>query len=182
MALTVCGGCRRHVRQGDDCPFCGTRTRTTLHLWKAAVLTAMVPLGLAACYGTPPTPDAADAGGGAPSKEEPAKDPTTPPEPVELDSAVPDPSGHDPADAPGDAAGEDPEQPVDTAPPEEPKPEEPKPEPPKPSDDNTKPDGTDTPIVEKPRPAKKYGAPPRPRPKYGGPPRPKPPVPDKPNK
>ena len=175
MALVVCGGCRRHVREGQDCPFCGTRTRTTLHLWKAAVLTAMVPLGLAACYGTPPTPEGADAGGAAPAEEEPAKDPTTPPEP-ELDSAEPDPSGHDPEPPP--------EQPVDTAPPQdpqpetpepEPEPEPPKPEPPKPSGDNTKPEGTDTPIVEKPRPAKKYGAPPRPSTKYGGPPRPKPP-------
>lgn len=163
MALTVCGGCRRHVREGEVCPFCGARTHATLHLWKAAVLTAMVPLGLAACSGTPPSPGAADAGAAAPTNEEPAKDPTAPPESSELDSAEPepdpDPSGADPAPPP--------EPPVD-----EPAP----PEPPTPSGDNTRPDGTDTPIVETPRPAKKYGAPPRPRPKYGGPPRPEPPV------
>lgn len=161
MALIVCGGCRRHVREGQDCPFCGASSRTTLHLWKAAVLTAMVPLGLTACYGAPQTPGPTDAEGAAPAED--ARDATTPPASPELDSAVPDPSGHDPAPEP-EPEPETPE-PVDTSPPE-----------PEPSDDNNNaPDGTDTPIVEKPRPAKKYGAPPRPKPKYGGPPRPDPP-------
>ncbi len=180
MALTVCPGCQRHVRDGDGCPFCGQRPKTTAHIWKAAVLTAMMPLGLAACYGVPQTPGAADAG-------QPPADPTKG-EPVEVDSAIPDPSGHDPAE------------------PDKPEPDKPDPDPPQdsapPADveagDNTKPDGTETPIVPDTRPARKYGAPPRPdgpevdkptpprkqKTKYGGPPRPpqpKPgPVPEKP--
>gem|GEM_PF-5422542 len=158
MALSVCGGCRRHVREGEACPFCGVRPRTTLHVWKAAVLTAMVPLGLAACYGVPPTPEPDDAGKSPPSQ----KDPTTPEKPVEVDSGIPDPSGHDPADPPKP----------------EPEPEPPTPDPVEdsgdtPGGDSSKPDGTDTPIRPDVRPAKKYGAPPRPSTKYGAPPRPK---------
>ena len=163
MSLTVCSGCQRHVRDGEGCPFCGGRPPTAVHVWKAAVLTAMVPLGLAACYGGPVTEGAGEAAPPASETKPDAKppevkaepevkpepqDPTVPtPEPVEPDSADPDPSGHDP---------ETPD-PVDTA-----------------GGDNSKPEGTDTPIVEDIRPAKKYGAPPRPKPKYGGPPRPKP--------
>lgn len=116
-------------------------------MWKAAVLTAMMPLGLAACYGEPTetkppakpsvTETKLDVQGATPAQ----------PEGVELDSAVPDPSGHDPVEpAPVDAGG----------------------------GDSSTPEGTDTPIVEVARPAKKYGAPPRPKPKYGGPPRPRP--------
>jgi len=137
----------------------------------------MMPLGLAACYGVPQTPGAADAGS-APN------DPTKG-EPVELDSAIPDPSGHDPAEPP---------EPPDTPEPDEPEPDAPQDTAP-PVDveagDNTKPDGTQTPIVPDTRPARKYGAPPRPeapdvdipkpprkqKTKYGAPPRPTKPKP-----
>ncbi|MBV1858962.1 MAG: hypothetical protein KUG77_11170 [Nannocystaceae bacterium] len=166
MSLTVCSGCRRHVRDGDGCPFCGGRPATTAHLWKAAVLTAMMPLGLAACYGVPQTPGAADAGKTPASGGDP-----TQAEPVELDSAIPDPSGHDPG--PPDPEP-DPEPSQDSAPVDDAD-----------AGDSTKPDGTDTPIVPDTRPARKYGAPPRPdvdkpqppkpprrKTKYGAPPRP----------
>ncbi|MGH1341313.1 MAG: hypothetical protein ACRBN8_07170 [Nannocystales bacterium] len=183
MALTVCAGCQRHVRDGEECPFCGKRPKTTAHIWKAAVLTAMMPLGLAACYGVPQTPGAADFGA---TPSDPTKG-----EPVELDSAIPDPSGHDPGEP-------------------EPEPDKPEPEPNKPEPEpeaqdsapseaeggeNTDPDGTQTPIVPDTRPARKYGAPPRPdnpgiekppaptppprkhKTKYGAPPRPAKPKP-----
>lgn len=73
MALRVCSGCQRHVHQGEACPFCGVRPRTKIGVVKAALLTAAMPLGLAACYGVPPTePPNPDAP--TPSKV----DPTTP--------------------------------------------------------------------------------------------------------
>ncbi len=141
----------------------------------------MMPLGLAACYGVPQTPGAADATAAPPG------DPTKG-DPVELDSAIPDPSGHDSAepDAPPEPdALPEPDAPQDSGGPDDAG-----------AGDNTKPDGTDTPIVPDSRPAKKYGAPPRPdvdepkppeprpKPKYGAPPRPRPqkptPVPKKP--
>lgn len=128
----------------------------------------MMPLGLAACYGVPQTPGAADTGA-------PPNDPTKG-EAVEVDSAIADPSGHDPAEP--DVKPDRPEPPQDSADPDG---EE--------GGDNTKPDGTDTPVVPDTRPARKYGAPPRPGPgldkptliekdrprqktKYGAPPRP----------
>lgn len=58
------------------CPFCGAHPRRRLvGAVKAALLTAAMPLGLAACYGVPPTEP--------PNPDEPAPstvDPTTPDE------------------------------------------------------------------------------------------------------
>lgn len=128
----------------------------------------MMPLGLAACYGVPQTPGAADAGA-APNDAKV--------EPME-DSAIPDPTGHDPAepDTKPDTKPDAPGPPQDSAGPDAAE-----------GGDNTKPEGTDTPVVPDTRPARKYGAPPRPdvepakpideerrrRPtKYGAPPKP----------
>ncbi len=131
----------------------------------------MMPLGLAACYGVPQTPGPADNAVAPPTASDPTKG-----EGVEPGSAAPDPTGHEPA--PPDVQPEAP-PPAPEAPdmPDDPE-----------AGDNTKPEGTQTPIVPDPRPAKKYGAPPRPdvdrpepppeppRPatKYGAPPRPRP--------
>ena len=119
------------------------------------MLTAIVPLGLVACSSGPVTEDAAEAKAPvAETKSETPEPEVADPKPVDVESADPDPSGQKPV---------------------KPEPVKPEPEPAN-SDggDNSKPEGTDTPIVKDPRPAKKYGAPPRPRPKYGGPPKPRP--------
>lgn len=161
------------MREGEDCPFCGaSRPRTITHVWKAAVLTAMMPLGLAACYGTPVTPPPED-----PDKPE-VQDPTTA---KPDDTAAPGPQGQgEKPEGTETPIAPDPRPATKYGGPPEPDPEPPKPEPPKPDegDTNSKPDGTDTPIAEPPRRKTKYGAPPRPKPKYGAPPRPEP-KPDK---
>lgn len=125
----------------------------TLHVWKAAVLTAMVPLGLVACQGSSSPPSPQDAK--APSTQQDR------PSPAKLDLG---------------AQAAEPPVPGDAAPPTDPKPDpklEPEPSEETGNGENTKPDGTQTPIVVEPRPARKYGAPPRPATKYGGPPKPR---------
>ena len=96
MALTVCTRCQHHVHEGETCPFCGARPRRRIvGAVKAAVLTAAMPLGLAACYGVPPTEP--------PNPDEPTPskvDPTTPAAeaPEGEDAPMPDGDAEAPAE------------------------------------------------------------------------------------
>ena len=65
MNFVVCGGCGRHVREGDAaCPFCGgacvreasAAASTSARAALATALAVAAGLGLQACYGGPPRP------------------------------------------------------------------------------------------------------------------------------
>lgn len=78
MNLEVCLGCRRHVREGETCPFCASPRRAARSLVAVAAT-------LAGCSGSSPAPRDAPAYG-------------VPPEPTPM----PAPDVEDPADATND--------------------------------------------------------------------------------